>query len=141
MFLTFSNTILLIGLAGAVVPLVLHLLSRARYQTVDWGAMIFLQGAEGRPQHRAKLGQFLLLAVRMAVVGVLAIALAEPVLQHWSPEADSTGAALRAANRGELLSLGGAVASGAAIVIVMILAGASIKESGVRWWHGLFAVG
>ena len=72
MFLTFSNTALLIGLAGAVIPLVLHLLSRTRYQTVDWGAMVFLQGLQGRQQYSARLNQILLLAARMTMVGLIA---------------------------------------------------------------------
>lgn len=137
MFLTFSNTILLFGLAGAVVPLVLHLLSRARYQSVEWGAMLFLDGTESRQQHNARLSQFMLLAVRMAMVGLLAIALAGPVLQHWSPDVNATGAALRLAMRGELLCIGGAVACGAAVVGVAFLAGAAIKRSGLRWWQTL----
>src|SRR6185312_3457783 len=100
MFLTFTNTALLIGLAGAAIPLVLHLLSRTRYQTVDWGAMVFLQGLEGRPQYSARLNQILLLATRMAMVGLVALALAQPVLQHWSIHAFGDEA-LRAADRGQ----------------------------------------
>src|SRR5947199_111355 len=42
----FQNPLLLIGVGAAVVPLVLHLLSRARYRDVDWGAMMFLPGAD-----------------------------------------------------------------------------------------------
>ncbi|HEY8750381.1 MAG TPA: BatA domain-containing protein, partial [Tepidisphaeraceae bacterium] len=91
MFLTFSNTASLIGLAGAVVPLVLHLLSRTRFQTVDWGAMVFLQGLEGRQQYSAQLNQFMLLAMRMAMVGLVAVALAQPVLQKWSMQAGAEG--------------------------------------------------
>ena len=121
MFLTFSNTILLIGLAGAVVPLVLHLLSRARYQTIDWGAMIFLEGIEGRQQYGTRINQVLLLIARMAVVALLAIALAQPVLRRWGEDADAGLAALRAADRGELLSIGGAIVCGAIVVTMMVL--------------------
>ena len=120
MFLTFSNTVLLIGLAGAVVPLVLHLLSRARYQSVDWGAMLFLEGMEAREQYSGRINQFLLVLIRMALVAMVAIALAEPVLQQWSPEADSASAALGAADRGQLLCVGGAIAC-AAVAVWMIL--------------------
>lgn len=119
MFLTFSNTILLIGVAGAVVPLVLHLLSRARYQTVDWGAMLFLEGMEAKQQYSARINQIFLLVVRMLMVAMLAVALAQPVLQQWSPEAASA-AALRAADRGQLLCLAGAAAC-AAVVVAMVL--------------------
>src|SRR3954447_8601158 len=101
MFLTFSNTALLIGLAGTVVPLVLHLLSRTRYQTVDWGAMVFLQGLEGRQQYSARLNQVLLLAMRMGMVGLVALALAQPVLQQWAVHAKGDDG-LRTAERGQI---------------------------------------
>jgi len=72
---------MLAGLGGAFVPLLLHLLSRARYRDVNWGAMLFLGGADLRQRQSARLNQVLLLLVRMAMVGLLAIALARPVLE------------------------------------------------------------
>lgn len=129
MFLTFSNTVLLIGLAGAVVPLVLHLLSRARYQSVDWGAMLFLEGLDARQQYSGKINQVLLLLIRMAVVALLAVALAEPVLQQWSPEADAVAAALHAADRGELLCIVGAIACAAAVAGVVLGIARSISST------------
>lgn len=77
----FLNPLMLAGIAGAVVPLVLHLLSRARYRSVDWGAMMFLVGAESRQQRSTRLKQWLLLLLRMAIVAVLAMALARPALR------------------------------------------------------------
>jgi Aerotolerance regulator N-terminal/von Willebrand factor type A domain len=77
----FLNPLLLACIGGAVVPLVLHLLSRARYRSVDWGAMMFLVGAEARQQQSTKLKQWLLLLLRMAIAAVLAIALARPALR------------------------------------------------------------
>ena len=121
MFLTFSNTMLLIGLGGAVVPLVLHLLSRARYQSVDWGAMMFLDGFEAHQQHSARLNQVLLLLVRTAIVVMLAAALAQPVLQPWSPSADTRDEALRAADHGELICLGGAVACAITMLLLILM--------------------
>lgn len=121
MFLTFSNSTLLIGLAGAVVPLVLHLLSRARYESVEWGAMLFLDGLEARPQHTNKINQFALMLMRIGLVALLAIALAQPVLQAWGPEADSTVAALRVANRGQLLCLAGAIVCAAIAIGFLVI--------------------
>jgi hypothetical protein len=139
MFLTFSNAVLLIGLAGAVVPLMLHLLSRARYQSMDWGAMLFLEGLEARQQYSGRISQILLVAVRMAVVALLAVALAEPVLQQWSPEPDSAGAALRAADRGQLLCVGGAIACAALSVWMILLVARSFGAPSARLlrWTGL----
>ena len=76
----FENTLMLAGLGGAAVPVVIHLLGRARYRTLDWGAMMFVVPPAG-PKWRdgAKLREWALLLVRMAVVGMLAVALARPV--------------------------------------------------------------
>lgn len=140
MFLTFSNAALLIGVAGAVVPLVLHLLSRSRYESVDWGAMLFLEGLEARQQYSGKINQVLLVALRMAVVSLVAIALAEPVLQQWSPEPESSGAALRAADRGQLLCVAGAIACSAVSVwmILLIARSSPASRSRFRRWTSLF---
>jgi hypothetical protein len=77
----FLNAVMLAGLGGAAVPLVVHLLSRWRYRNVAWGAMMFLEGMEGSRTHSAKLRQWTLLGVRMALVGMLALALARPVVR------------------------------------------------------------
>jgi hypothetical protein len=75
----FENAVMLAGLGGAAVPAVIHLLGRARYRTVDWGAMMFLESNAPRWRDGVKLREWALLAVRMAAVGLLAIALARPV--------------------------------------------------------------
>jgi Aerotolerance regulator N-terminal/von Willebrand factor type A domain len=75
----FENTVMLAGLGGAAVPVVIHLLGRARYRTVDWGAMMFLESATPRWRDGARVREWALLAVRMATIGLLAVALARPV--------------------------------------------------------------
>ncbi len=77
----FLNIIMLAGVGGAAVPLVLHLLSRARYKVAPWGAMVFLQGEEIVQRQGIRLRQGILLSVRMTVVALLAIALARPVAE------------------------------------------------------------
>jgi hypothetical protein len=76
----FLNPLMLAGLGGAALPLVLHLLSRARHRDVQWGAMMFLPGSDARQQRNARIKQIVLLAVRTAIVSLLAVALARPVL-------------------------------------------------------------
>jgi len=75
----FLNPLMLAGLGGAAIPLVLHLLSRARYLRIDFGAMMFLTSAPGRIRHGTRLKQLVLLLIRMAAVALLAVALARPV--------------------------------------------------------------
>jgi hypothetical protein len=80
----FLNVTLLAGIAGALVPLVLHLLSRSRYRTVEWGAMMFLDGGEARVMRAARLKELVILLVRMGMVAGLAVALAQPVMRgRW----------------------------------------------------------
>jgi hypothetical protein len=76
----FLNATMLAGVAGAVLPLVVHMLNRARYRSVDWGAMMFLEPAGGQLTRSSGLREILLLILRMAIVALLAIALARPVL-------------------------------------------------------------
>src|SRR5688500_3141539 len=84
----FLNGVMLLGLAAATVPLVLHLLARARYRTVDWGAMLLLRGADARQRQSKRFSQVLLVLVRMAVIALLAVALARPVTQRsWFGQA------------------------------------------------------
>ena len=64
---------MLVAAGAAVLPVVIHLLSRSRYRSVDWGAMMFLDGADANRQRRSRLRQWLLLAVRTALVAVLAV--------------------------------------------------------------------
>ena len=76
----FLNLIMLTGLAGVSVPVILHLLSRARYKTVDWGAMMFLLGTDRKQRRNSRIRQWLLLAMRMLLVALVAVALARPLL-------------------------------------------------------------
>ncbi len=78
----FLNPLMLAGLGGAMLPIVLHLLSRSRFRTVDWAAMMFLQGADPRQRQSTRLKQILLLLLRMLLVSLLAIALARPLVSE-----------------------------------------------------------
>src|SRR4051794_2011677 len=80
----FLKPLMLAGLGAAMIPLVLHLLSKARYRTLDWGAMMFLEPTALQPQRGTKFKQTLLLLLRMSLIAVLAIALARPVLRPRS---------------------------------------------------------
>ena len=75
---------MLSGLAGAAVPLILHLLARARYRSVPWGAMMFLAGTDRRQNQNTRLKQWLLLAIRMLLVALIAMAMSRPVFHNWS---------------------------------------------------------
>jgi len=75
---TFTNPLLLLFAAGAVVPLILHWLSRRQRRRVDFSATRFLLKALKRERRRLRIEQWLLLALRMLLPVVIAVALADP---------------------------------------------------------------
>src|SRR5437588_3026259 len=73
----FLNILMLVGLAAVVIPPLIHLLSRRRYDVVDWGAMQFLQVSE-TTRRRLLLEELLLMLLRMGLIAALVFALAAP---------------------------------------------------------------
>jgi len=71
------NALMLLGLGAAVLPPLIHLLNRRRYEEVDWGAMQFLRIGE-TTRRRFQLEQLLLMALRMLLIAVMVLALAAP---------------------------------------------------------------
>lgn len=72
------NVLMLLGLVGLAIPPIIHLLSRRRFDVVDWGAMQFLRVSE-TTRRRLFLEELLLMALRMALLAVLVLAMAAPV--------------------------------------------------------------
>jgi hypothetical protein len=73
------NPLMLLGLSAVIVPPLIHLLNRRRYDVVDWGAMQFLQLSEV-VRRRLILEELLLMFLRMVLIAVLVLALAGPFL-------------------------------------------------------------
>src|SRR4051794_11662577 len=69
-------TALAFGAAAVAVPVLIHLLNRRRYKIVTWAAMRFLLNAQKQNTRRMRIEQLLLLLVRMALVGCIALAMA-----------------------------------------------------------------
>jgi hypothetical protein len=102
----FLNPLMLFGLPAVVIPLVIHLLNRRRYEVVDWGAMQFLQLGE-ETRRRLFLEEVLLMLLRMGLIAVLVLALAGPFVTT------SSIARLRArANRDFVLVFDGSYSMG-----------------------------
>lgn len=68
------------ALLAALVPLIIHLISRRRYRRMPWAAMSFLLAATKRTARRLRFEQLLLLLVRTAIVLMFGLALARPFL-------------------------------------------------------------
>ena len=72
----------LFAIAGVLlvgVPVAIHLLNRKRYKVIDWAAMQFLLAAMKKNRRRLRFEQWLLLAVRCCVIGLMGVALARPL--------------------------------------------------------------
>ncbi len=79
------NVAMLLGLSGAALPVIIHLLNRRRDTVIDWGAMQFLDlGRQSR--RRIRLAEFLLMLARMGLLALVALALARP---FWAPRASA----------------------------------------------------
>lgn len=74
-----SPGFLIAGAALASIPIVIHILNRRRYREVRWAAMEYLLKAMRKNRRRLQFEQWLLLAVRCLLVGLLGLALARPM--------------------------------------------------------------
>lgn len=76
------------GVALASIPIIIHILNRRRFKTVPWAAMEFLLRALRQNRRRLRFEQWLLLAVRCALLALLGLALARPTGCEKSTLAD-----------------------------------------------------
>lgn len=74
----FLNTLLLVGLAGVLVPIILHLMRRHAAKPMDWGAMRFLFDTVAMRRRRIEWEDMLLMAARCLLVALVVLALARP---------------------------------------------------------------
>ena len=92
----FVTPALLAGAALIAVPIVLHLIMRREAQRIKFPALRFVQQRRQQNQTRLQLRHWLLLALRCAIVALLAFALARPTLRG-SGAAGKAGAPMAAA--------------------------------------------
>ncbi|MFB3042025.1 MAG: BatA domain-containing protein [Candidatus Poribacteria bacterium] len=78
----FLNPIFLFGILAATVPLLIHLWSRRQAKTVDFSSLMFLLVAHRQSVRRIQLKHLLILLLRMAIIILIALALARPLLKN-----------------------------------------------------------
>jgi len=81
----FAQLPMLGWLVAAAAPLLIHLLTRRRYQEMPWAATEYLLAALRRQARRIRLEQWLLLLVRTLLIVLLVLAVAEPYLERMAP--------------------------------------------------------
>lgn len=72
----------LAGLAALLIPLVLHLARRNQLRLVDFSALRWLR-AKPRPRQRLRFDNIPLLLLRLVLLALLVLWLAQPVLRGW----------------------------------------------------------
>jgi hypothetical protein len=84
------------GMAGASIPVVLHLFYRSRYRTVPWAAMKFLLTSIEQTSRRLRFQELLLLLCRTLLLALLGFALARPssVASRGTADGDAVDAVL-----------------------------------------------
>jgi len=82
--LEFLNLSMLGWLAAGILPWLVHLLHRRQYDTTSWAAVALLQAAIEKQAQRLRFQHWLLLAVRTAIVVLIALSAAEPAWRHWA---------------------------------------------------------
>lgn len=94
--MAFLNPAILIALAAASIPLLLHLLNLRKLRRVDFSSLRFLKELQKTRIRRVKLKQLLLLLLRTALIIFAVLAFARPVLKGTSglPGARATGTAI-----------------------------------------------
>ena len=77
----FGSPWLLLGAALAVIPAILHLVFRREHRSEPFAANRFLAEASRKHSRRLRFQHWILLAVRMSILLLVAIALARPFLE------------------------------------------------------------
>ncbi|MDX1419486.1 MAG: BatA and WFA domain-containing protein [Rubricoccaceae bacterium] len=78
--MAFLNPLVLLGLAAAAIPLIIHLFNFRRPKRVDFSSLAFLRELEKRTMRRVRIRQWLLLALRTLAIVCLVLAFARPTL-------------------------------------------------------------
>ena len=66
--MTFLNPAVLIGLAAASIPILIHLLNLRKLKTIEFSTLIFLRELQKNKIRRVKLKQLLLLALLVLII-------------------------------------------------------------------------
>ena len=81
--MSFLQPWLLLGLPLVALPIIIHLINQRRFQTVRWGAMMFLLAANRMSRGYARIRQWLIMAFRMAAIAALIFAISRPMASGW----------------------------------------------------------
>jgi len=83
--MTFLNPLVLIGLAAAAIPVLLHLLNLRKLKTIEFSTLRFLKELQKTKIRRIKLRQIILLILRTLIVIFAVLAFSRPAVKSSLP--------------------------------------------------------
>lgn len=83
----FARPLMLIGLLAALLPVAIHLMGRRKAKRVQFSALAFLLQQNPQRARNIRLRERALLALRVAVIALIAIVLAKPLVPSFSDPA------------------------------------------------------
>ena len=81
--MTFLQPWVLAALPLMSLPIIIHLINQRRFQTVQWGAMMFLLSAKALSSGYSKLRHWLIMLLRMLAVAAVILAVGRPLSRGW----------------------------------------------------------
>ncbi len=142
--MSFGNGTLLVGMLLGIIPIVIHLINKHRAKLRRFAAIEFLLMSDKRVARKLKLKQFMILALRVALLMLLAFALAKPYIE---PDLAAEGSSLAEPGSAVLviddsLSMYAVDAEGVTLLQRAVdRAKAFIEEGGVRTSIAIVAAG
>lgn len=79
--MTFLNPLVLVALAAAAIPLIVHLFNFRRPRRVDFSTLAFVQELQKSTMQRVRIKQWLLLLLRTLAIVFLILAFARPTME------------------------------------------------------------
>ena len=81
--MTFLQPWALLALPLISLPLIIHLINQRRFQTMNWGAMMFLLSARALSRGYSRLRHWLIMLMRMLAVAAIIMAVGRPLSRGW----------------------------------------------------------
>src|ERR1035437_9720833 len=85
--MSFVNPLFMVGTLAALVPVLIHLLTRDRIRRVEFSTLRFFAKNSQRVLRRKRYQEIILLAMRMLICTLLAVAFARPFFGGKADEA------------------------------------------------------
>ncbi|MDP8226883.1 MAG: BatA domain-containing protein [Candidatus Celaenobacter polaris] len=92
MNLSFLNSIFLIGLVAAIIPILIHLFIKYKPKIVYFSSLRFLKEVQKKKSRLLRLRELLLLITRILIIIFFILALARPVLKALLPKKSTSHA-------------------------------------------------